>query len=298
MLTQKSKFLSLLTGLTFCLYSFEMNAQLFDSTELKLLSSDFSFTEGPTVDKDGNIFFTDQPNDKIWKYGTDGKFTIFMDKTGRSNGMIFDKKGNLITCADEKNEVWLINKKGKAKVLVTDFEGKKLNGPNDVWVDKKGGIYITDPYYQRSYWERKKPDMDKQNVYYLSPGKKSKLRAVVTDMKQPNGIIGTPDGKFLYIADIGDRKTYKYTMEEDGSLSNKTKIIDQGSDGMLLDELGNLYLAGNGITIFNPEGKRIGRINISGWTANMCFGGKDRNQLFITAGKNIYILPMKVKGIE
>ena len=298
MLKQKSKFLFLFAGLVFELAPLITNAQLFDSTELKLISSDFSFTEGPTVDKNGNIYFTDQPNDKIWKYSTDGKFTQFMDKTGRSNGMYFDKKGNLVTCADEKNELWLINKKGKAKVLVSDFEGKKLNGPNDLWIDNKGGIYITDPYYQRNYWERKKPDLEKQDVYYLPPGKKPKLRMVATDLRQPNGIVGTPDGKFLYVADIGDRKTYKYKIEDDGSLCDRTKIIDQGSDGMLLDEAGNIYLAGNGITIYNPEGKRIGHIDIKGWTANLCFAGKDRNQLFITAGKNIYLLPMKIKGVE
>jgi len=298
MLKQQPKWLSLFTTVAFSLSSFITNAQLFDSTELKLISSEFSFTEGPTVDKNGDIYFTDQPNDKIWKYDTDGKFTQFMDKTGRSNGMYFDKKGNLVTCADEKNEILSINKKGKVRVLASGFEGKRLNGPNDLWIDSKGGIYITDPYYQRNYWERKKPDLEKQNVYYLAPGKKSTLRMVATDLKQPNGIIGTPDGKFLYVADIGDRKTYKYKIEKDGSLSDRTKIIDQGSDGMLLDELGNIYLAGNGITICSPEGIRIARINIKGWTANMCFGGKERNQLFITAGKDIYLLPMKVKGIE
>jgi len=92
---------------------------------VQLISKQFSFTEGPSVDKNGNVFFTDQPNDKIWKYDTDGKLTVFMDKAGRPNGTWFDKKGNLLTCAEEKDEIWSISKKGKVKILVKD--GIKLS---------------------------------------------------------------------------------------------------------------------------------------------------------------------------
>lgn len=124
------------------------------------VSNQFTFTEGPAVDKQGNIYFTDQPNDKIWKYGTDGKLAVFMDKTGRSNGLYFDKTGALIACADENNQLWSISPDGKHTVVLTDYQGRKLNGPNDLWIDPKGGIYFTDPYYQRDYWERKKPDIE------------------------------------------------------------------------------------------------------------------------------------------
>src|SRR5689334_20379652 len=113
------------------------------------VAKNFSFTEGPAADKKGNVFFTDQPNDKIWKYDTEGKLSVFMDKTGRSNGMDFDKKGRLISCADEKNEIWAITPDKKVTVLIDNFHGLRFNGPNDLWVDKKGGIYFTDPYYQR-----------------------------------------------------------------------------------------------------------------------------------------------------
>ena len=271
---------------------------LFNQQDLKLISSQFAFTEGPTVNKNGDVFFTDQPNDKIWKYSADGQLTLFMDKTGRSNGLYFDKKGNLLACADEKNELWLIDKKGKVKVLITDFEGKKLNGPNDIWLDNKGGIYLTDPYYQRDYWERKKPDIEKQNVYYLQPGKNAKLRMVADDLKQPNGIVGTPDGKYLYVSDIGARITYKYNIGQDGSLTDRKIIINQGSDGMTLDNQGNIYQAGNGVDIFNPDGVKIGHIDLKGWTGNLCFGGKNRTDLIITSGKSLYVLPMQVRGVE
>jgi gluconolactonase len=264
----------------------------------QLISKQFSFTEGPSVDKKGNVFFTDQPNNKIWEYSADGKLSVFMDNAGRSNGTYFDNKGNLITCADEHDQLWSISPNKKVKVLVHDLDGHLLNGPNDVWVTPNGDLYITDPYYQRDYWTRKKPDLEGQNVYYLAKGS-NKLITVVADMQQPNGIVGTPDGKYLYIADIRANKTFKYVINPDGSLSNKQPFTEQGSDGMTLDSEGNVYLTGNGVTIYNPAGVKIAHISIEEpWTANLCFGGKNKDDLFITASKAIYILHMKVKGVE
>ncbi|WP_020599002.1 SMP-30/gluconolactonase/LRE family protein [Spirosoma panaciterrae] len=265
---------------------------------LQKVSSQFTFTEGPAVDKKGNIFFTDQPNDKIWKYDTDGNLSLFMDKTGRSNGLYFDKKGNIISCADEKDELWSISPDKKVTVLMTNFQGQRMNGPNDLWIDSKGGIYFTDPYYQRDYWERKKPDIDGQKVYYLPKGK-SEAILVDGDLKQPNGIVGTPDGKYLYVADIRDSKTYKYEIGSDGMLRNRQLFISQGSDGMTLDNQGNLYISGRGVTVYDPSGKKLGNIPVpSRWVGNVCFGGKKRDRLFITASESIYTLPMRVKGVE
>lgn len=265
---------------------------------LQRVSDQFKFTEGPAVDKAGAVYFTDQPNDKIWKYDVDGKLSLFMDKTGRSNGMYFDRQGNLITCADEKDELWSINPKGKITVLLTNFQGHRFNGPNDLWIDPKGGIYFTDPYYQRDYWERKKPDLDGEKVYYLPKGKKEAI-LVDADLKQPNGIVGTSDGQHLYVADIRDNKTYKYQIQPDGRLTNRQLYVNQGSDGMTLDNKGNLYLTGKGVTVYNPAGEKIEFIPVpSRWVGNICFGGKDRNTLFITASEAVYTLPMQVKGAE
>jgi gluconolactonase len=266
--------------------------------KLQLISNKFSFTEGPAANKKGVVFFSDQPNDKIWKYSTDGKLSVFLEKTGRSNGMYFDHKGNLISAADEKNEIWCISPAGKVTVLLTDFGGHRLNGPNDVWVDAKGGIYFTDPYYQRPYWDRKAPDMKGQNVYYLGKGKKE---AVIVDdsLQQPNGIIGTRDGKYLYVADIRGRKTYRYTIAGDGVLKDRQLFAQQGSDGMGIDNKGNIYLTGNGVTVYNPEGKKIEFISTpSRSTTNVCFSGKHNNVLFITAVEAVYTLQMNVKGGE
>ena len=266
-----------------------------DGAELQLVSNQFKFTEGPATDKDGNVFFTDQPNDKIWKYDTDGNLSVFLSPSGRSNGMCFDNNANLISCADEHDQLWSIDPKGKVTVLVNDYKGKLLNGPNDVFVTSQGKIYFTDPYYQRDYWKRKSPDIEGQKVYYLKDINHPVV--VVDNMKKPNGIVATPDGQYLYVADIEANKTYKFTIAEDGSLKDQTLFAEQGSDGMTMDDQGNVYLTGKGVTVYNKEGKKIEHIDVpADWTANITFWGKERNYLFITASKNVYTLKMKVKG--
>ena len=273
-------------------------ANLFDAaTKPQLISKQYAFTEGPAADNSGNVFFTDQPNNAIWKYGVDGKLSLFSNQTGRSNGMYFDKKGNLLTCADEQNQIWSFTADGqKHKVLLTDINGRRFNGPNDLWIDGKGGIYFTDPYYQRDYWTRKQTELDGEKVYYLPAGKTQAI-VVTNKLQKPNGIAGTPDGKYLFVADIEANKTYKFTIGKDGMLTNQQLFTEKGSDGMTLDEEGNVYLSGNGITIFNPQGVKIGWIAIpEPWTANVCFGGKNRDILFITASKAVYTFQMKVKG--
>src|SRR5215469_9568180 len=109
---------------------------------LQKLVGDCSFTEGPACDSKGNVFFTDQPNDRILEWSTDGKLSTFMHPCGRSNGLSFDSHGNLWACADEKNELWRIEP-GKTTIVVTNYEGKLLNGPNDVWIQPQGGLYFT-----------------------------------------------------------------------------------------------------------------------------------------------------------
>jgi gluconolactonase len=266
-----------------------------DGATLQLVSDQFKFAEGPATDKKGNVFFTDQPNNKIWKFDTNGKLSVFMDNAGRSNGMDFDNDGNLISCADENMQLWSIDPKKKVTVLVKDYKGKLLNGPNDVFVNSKGKIYFTDPYYQREYWKRKSPDLDGQKVYYLK-GKNNPV-VVCDNLKKPNGIVGTPDGRYLYVADIEGNKTYRFTIEADGSLSDQVLFADQGSDGMTMDNKGNVYLTGKGVTVYDKEGNKIEHIDVpADWTGNITFGGKDKDILFITASQKAYTLKMKVKG--
>ncbi|MDO6470574.1 SMP-30/gluconolactonase/LRE family protein [Maribacter sp. 1_MG-2023] len=270
-----------------------------DGSELEQVANNFSFTEGPASDKNGNVYFTDQPNNKILKWNhADNSISTFMESSGRANGLYFDNDENLLAAADNENELWRIHKNDKIDTLITDFKGKKLNGPNDIWVDIKGGIYFTDPYYQREYWTRTEADIKEKNVYYISPDLKN-ISIVAKGLAQPNGIIGTPNGKTLYVADIGDKKTYSYSIQEDGTLSDRKLFTNMGSDGMTIDNLGNIYLTGEGVTIFNSKGEQLKNIPINeNWTANVTFGGKNQDVLFITAMGSVYTLQMNVHGVR
>ena len=267
-----------------------------EGATLQQVAAGYKFTEGPAVDQAGNVFFTDQPNNRIMKRSTDGTVAVYMDDAGRANGLYFDAQGNLIACADEHNQLWQISPDKKVTVLVNDFKGKRLNGPNDLWIDAAGGIYFTDPFYPRDYWTHTEKEQPGEWVYYLSPDKKT-VTSVATDLVQPNGIVGTSTGKRLYVADIGDKKTYVYRINQEGRLSDKELFTEMGSDGMTLDEQGNVYLTGEGVTVFDKHGKKIEHIEVDEkWTANVCFGGKERDKLFITAMKSLYTLDMNVKG--
>jgi gluconolactonase len=264
--------------------------------KVEKLADGFAFTEGPAVDAAGNVYFTDQPNDRIMLWSVEGKLSEWMKPCGRSNGLCFDKDGKLWACADEKNELWIIDVATKDKtVAVKDYDGKLLNGPNDVWVTPTGGAYFTDPFYKRPYWKRGPTQQPSPGVYYLPP--KGKLTRVANDLKQPNGIVGTPDGKTLYVADIGAKKTYSYSIAADGALADKKLFCEEGSDGMTIDEAGNLYLTGRGVLVFDKTGKKVTTIAVpEGWTANVCFGGKAMDTLFITASKGLYSIKLNAKG--
>ena len=277
------------------------------------LADSYSFTEGPATDARGNVYFTDQPNNRIYRWDCEsGEITLFTDQSGRSNGMYFDAQGNLIACADMDNQLWRFDmrltsgrllpqgrKNGQAEILITDYRGKLLNGPNDVWISKDGGYYLTDPYFKRDYWTRS-PERQQpvEGLYYLAPGSKQLLMLDST-LNQPNGIVGTPDGKHLYVAEAKENRILRYDILTDGSLTNRQVFANMGSDGMTIDDRGNIYLTGDGVTVFNKDGQKIAHFPIpEDWTANVCFGGKEHNILFITASKSVYTLKMFVHGVK
>jgi len=222
------------------------------------------------------------------------RYPQYMEKPfGTLEWPFFDKSGNLIACADEKNQLWEIFPEGNIRVLVSDFEGKLLNGPNDVWVGNNNSLYFTDPYYRRAYWKREGMERPGQYVYFVSRDR-SEVRVVEDRLVQPNGIVGSPDGKILYIADIGAGKTYEYRITGKGDLAERRLFCSMGSDGMTVDWKGNLYLTGDGVTIFSPEGLKLGHIDVpEKWTANVCFGGEDMKTLYITASKGFYRVKFK-----
>jgi gluconolactonase len=196
------------------------------------------------------------------------------------------------------NQIWSFSPDGKHKVLLDLYDGKKLNGPNDLWVHPNGGIFFTDPLYKRNYWTRN-PDrqQDGEHVYFMSQDGK-KVERVETTLVKPNGIVGSANGKLLYVADIGGKKTYSYRINKNNQLIDKKLFAEMGSDGMTLDQKGNVYLTGDGVTVFNKKGVKIAHIPVSArWTANVCFGGSDKSTLFITAMDGLFTLDMNVEGL-
>ena len=174
--------------------------------------------------------------------------------------------------------LWSFDMNGHSKILITDYREKLLNGPNDVWISKDGSYYLTDPYFKRDYWirnpERQQPV---EGLYYLAPGSK---QLIMLDSTLNNRIL-------------------KYDIQPNGHLTNRQVFADMGSDGMTIDDRGNIYLTGDGVTVFDKNGQKIAHFPIpEEWTANVCFGGKERNILFITASKSVYTLTMLVHGVK
>lgn len=267
-----------------------------EGATLQKLAGGFEFTEGPTADRSGHVFFTDQPNNRILKWSVDGTLSTFLQPAGRANGMYFDAAGTLLACADERTELWAIAPDGSHTVLASQFDGKPLNGPNDVWARPDGGVYFTDPFYARPWWDYKTRPQDSEQVYFL-PADRRTLTRVTTDLVQPNGIIGTPNGRTLFVSDIRARRTYAYDIQPDGSLVNRLLRCELGSDGMTLDAEANLYLTGKGVSVVGPDGRVIDQIDVpEPWTANVAFGGRDRRTLFITASKGLYAIRLRVAG--
>ena len=291
---------------------------------LELLAEGFSFTEGPAVDHRGNVFFTDQPNDKIYRWDARTRaVTLFLEGTGRSNGMAIDHEGNIIAAADMYGELWKIYPDGSHEVLVDNYQGKRLNGPNDVWINPiNGGIYITDPIFPRSYWESDDPRQQPWEptrseqapqgkggyVYYLPPGGRSLIRVTTEAMgwesdAWPNGVVGTPDGKKLYVNKwYYDNKggTWVFDIRPNGMLTNMRKLTDWGGDGMSMDELGNIYISnGEGVMAFDRRGNNILKIPTGGGATNNTFAGRDGKTLFITGpADKVTAIRMKVKGAQ
>jgi gluconolactonase len=260
-------------------------------SNVEKLADGFRFTEGPACDAQGNVFFTDIPNNRILQWSVEGTLSIFLDDSGGANGLFFDRRGNLIACAGGRGRLVSISPPKDVTVLADRYEGRSFNSPNDLWIHPDGSIYFTDP----RYGPRENLPQDGEHVYYLSADRKRLVR-VIDDMVRPNGVIGTPDGKRLYVADHGANQTYVYSIMPDGSLSGKRLFAGQGSDGMTLDEYGNVYLTGKAVTVYDKQGTLIETIEVPEQPANLCFGGKDKKTLFITARTSLYCLRMQVKG--
>jgi gluconolactonase len=270
----------------------ESSGLIASGAQVEKAAGGFQFTEGPAADQAGNVFFSDIRQTTIFKWSLDGKVTVFRDKLPGCNGLMFDAQGQLIVCQTGAGRALAaLALDGTETILVTAFEGKRLNSPNDLWIDARGGIYFSDP----RYGNRDNMELPGEYVFYLSPDR-AKLTAVATDLRRPNGVIGSRDGKVLYIADPADKKTWAYDIQPDGSLAHQRLFAPGSADGMGVDQHGNIYLVTTTVEIWSPAGVLLEKISVPEKPTNVTWGGADRKTLFITAQTGLYTLRMNVTG--
>jgi gluconolactonase len=265
-------------------------------------ASGFGFVEGPTWIKSGGgyLVFSDIPNNKIMKWTAKDGITVFRDDSKNSNGNTTDPDGLLVSAQHGSRSITRTGKDNKIATLVEKYDGKALNSPNDVVVKSDGTIWFTDPDYGIPKGEKK--EQEGNWVYRLDP-KTNQLKTLFTEkiFDKPNGIAFSPDEKILYVADSGSpRQIRSFEVREDGTVVGGEvfcKIDKGGPDGIRVDSDGRVWSsAGDGVHIFDPTGKLIGKILVPESPANLCFGGEDGKTLFITARKSLYSIKTNVSG--
>lgn len=297
---------SLLACLCFALFSCknkgneEIDFSAF--TPEKLSQNQFEFVEGPAWDGEDLIYFSDIPNTSVHSYNLEtGEFTQVLNDSNGANGLLFNREGELLFCEQDTGLISAYNLSSRnRRNLVNNYQGTRFNRPNDLVMDKRGGIYFTDPS-----WSDERPQLVK-GVYYLNNA--GELTRVVDNMDKPNGIILSPDEKYLYIVDSAHYKIRRYTLDAPGVLGKEILFAElayenmkqaSNADGLAMDSSGNLFVSyRHGVSVFNSEGKSLGIIKVPEGPSNLEFAGENRNELYITAHTNLYRVTLPVAGLR
>jgi gluconolactonase len=279
-----------------------------------------SFTEGPTVDADGNVYFSETTSQRIMKLSADGVLTTFRENSNAANGLLFDEQWRLVTCEGSRTNPRVTRtdmKTGKIEVLASKFEGKLLNAPNDVTVDSKGRLYFTDPIFTKVSEQH----VGIPGVYRIDPDGKVTRILAGPGIQRPNGITIAPDDKTLYLIEAnssegGARMIRAYDLSAEGTVGNMRVHYNfypgRSADGMTIDAQGNIWAAAGlhrrrgtaetldtkpGIHVISPQGRLLQYIPTHEDTITNCaFGGPDMKTLYITAGKTLYRLKTNIAG--
>ncbi|GEM_PF-317066 len=259
--------------------------------EVRELASDLVFTEGPVWvgDRKGHLIFSDIPANKLYRWDEDQGLSVFRDPSQKVNGNSLDLQGRLLSCEHWGRKVSLTTVDGSSLPVVTEFQGKQLNSPNDILMKSDGSIWFTDPDYGL---EGRTKEQEGNFVYRLDP-LTNRLNPVVKDFVKPNGLCFSPDESILYVADSGTpRHIRSFPVLPDGTLGEGSVFaaIDKGGpDGIRCDRHGNVWSSsGDGVQVFNASGSLMARVLLPKGAANLCFGGADGRTLFITARNYLF----------
>jgi gluconolactonase len=274
---------------------------------VKKLATGFDWAEGPVWMGDaGCLLFSDIPNNRIMRWSPDG-LTTYRQPSNYANGHTRDRQGRLVSCEHGERRVTRTEWDGSITVLADRHAGKRLNSPNDVIVASDGAIWFTDPHYGiGTDYEGFKSDQEQPcHVYRIDTS--GQIEAVITDMNCPNGLAFSPDEKRLYVADTGrmfqsdPQHIRVFDMVGGRPVNGRVfHTISPGcADGIRTDTDGNLWSsAGDGVHCLSPEGHLLGKILIPEAVSNICFGGRAKHQLFITATTSLYSVTLNRKGVQ
>jgi len=262
--------------------------------KLEKVVAGLTFTEGPVWSKDGVLYFSEIPSNRIMQLVPGKGLSVFRENSNGANGNALDSQGRLYTCEGHSRRVTRTDRKGKIEVLAERFEGKRLNSPNDVVVRKDGNVYFTDPAFGTSDDKR---ELDFYGVFRITP--KGVLEVLAKPQGRPNGIALSPNGRILYVSNSDERNIRSYELDHNGVPSNERVLvsgIEGVPDGMRTDENGNIYLAARKIFIYSPEGKPVDQIGLAETPSNCTFGDADMQSLYVTARGAVYRIRLEVKG--
>lgn len=260
------------------------------------VEGNFMFTEGPQwIPSKKTLLFSDIPANRIYEYSPPAAFTTFREPSGNSNGLAIDKNGLLHACEHSGRRVSKTDVNGMVTTLVDNYQGKKLNSPNDLIIRDDGNVYFTDPPYGLA--NPNLSELGYQGVFRITPN--GVLELVTSDMSRPNGIALSPDQKILYVDDTSNGELRAYTLAADGKPGAMVKIATTSSspDGMAVDDQGNLFVATSaGVEAYAADGTLWGAITVPEQPANCAFGDADRKTLYITARTSVYRVQLKGTG--
>lgn len=268
--------------------------------EIKKLHTGLQFTEGPAADRQGNLYFSDIPANKIYKLDSAGMLSTFLEPSNHANGLMVNGAGKIVACEMDGRIVEIDPATKEIMVLAAEYNGKRFNAPNDLVIDRHGGVYFTDPHFRAPM----PLPQEKVAVYYRNTD--GMVTRLVDDLRAPNGVILSPDEKRLYVVPTMQKEMMVYSVESPGKLGPGSVLCtlqqpegkdNTGGDGLTIDLKGNLYItSGLGVQVFTPEGKLLGIVKFPEQPSNCTFAGAGNKTLFVTARTSLYSVEMEIAG--